>query len=688
MCIIGAVGRKSALATWLLELEAEDLEQILLRRKDAAEAEPYSIRRLADELSASGSVKPAVEALDRACLDVLNAAIGLGEHPSAEKLAKLFGVPREVPRREFDRILTELRTNALLWPTGDGRLRTVTGLRASASPDRITPTPPAPQRVERDPAVVDESATALAMSTVDGVTRVVELCDAQDVVVRRYGGGLGVRELRRLATELRTDEQRARLWVELAVHADLLAMEERDRWAHPSEDHVQHLLPTPKSDDWRPRPPAQRLVALLRVWPELNWAPATAKPRSALADLPSDNGSAIRRGVLDRYAAEPEGEALVDRAEVAADLTFRVPSVHTVPATSAAVVEAESLGLISLGALTSLGRAVVANEPDGLAEAAERLIPAPTGQARLQADLTAIVSGLPTAELSALLNLTADSDERDTASVWRFSAASVRRALDSGRSAEELLVDLAAVAERELPQPLDYLVRDVARRHGQINVTTVACCVRTGDPALLQEIARHHGLRSLALSALGPTVLASAKPAEETLALLRSVGYAPTTATADGASVVERTEPRRAQPQPRERSARSTGYDWHRPMSAEAVAKLAHTLVERERPEPEPEVRPHAASPRMSTARLLRDQSLVLPDTEVILLAEAMITQTSVEIELASGPRETVKLVITPLGHAAGNLTANCEPQGDPREFPVSHIRSVRVPGGPGNPPG
>lgn len=677
MCIIGAVGRRSALATWLLELEADDLAQILSRRGDAADSQPYSIRDLADELASTTSVRLAVDSLDQACLDVLNAAIGLGEHLSVDKLAVLFGVPRKVSRQEFERTLAELRVNALLWPVGDGELRVVGGLRATADPERITPAPRPPQRLSRGQTAVDQSATAPAMSTVDGVTRLVALCDKEDVVVRRYSGGLGIRELRRVGILLRADEHRVRLWVELAAHAALVGVEEEDRWARPSDHTPQHLRPTPASDAWRTRSPAQRLVPLLTAWPEMNWSPATAKPRSALADQASDIGRAIRRGVLDWFAALPAGESLVDRAEVAADLGWRMPAVHDERGTAAAIAEAEALGLISLGALTGLGRALVGGEAEALAEAADRLVPPPTGRARFQADLTAVVSGLPTPELGALLDLVADSDERDTASVWRMSAASVRRALDSGMSADELLAELGEVAGRDLPQPLEYLVRDVARQHGRISVTTVACCVRTDDPALLREIARHQGLRPLALSALGPTVLASAKPADETLALLRAVGYAPTATTVDGTSVVERVEPRRVRPQRRERPEPSR-HHWRKPLSEADIGELAVELVRKERPEPEPEVR-DAASPRMSTAQLLRDQSLVLPDTEVVLLAEAVVTRTPVEIELASGPHERVKLVITPLGHVAGNLTANCAPEGDPREFPVSRIRSVRT---------
>jgi hypothetical protein len=50
-----------------------------------------------------------------------------------------------------------------------------------------------------------------------------------------------------------------------------------------------------------------------------------------------------------------------------------------------------------------------------------------------------------------------------------------------------------------------------------------------------------------------------------------------------------------------------------------------------------------------------------------------------VEIDVANGPRSTVKHVITPVDHSSGNLKASRAPRGEHCEFLVSHIRSVRA---------
>ena len=104
--------------------------------------------------------------------------------------------------------------------------------------------------------------------------------------------------------------------------------------------------------------------------------------------------------------------------------------------------------------------------------------------------------------LSRLLDEVAESESRDVASSWRFTPDTVRAALDAGRTADGLLAELAAVADNPLPQPLTYLVRDVARRHGQLQVFAVACCVQVADAALGAEVAAHRGLASLRLRAL------------------------------------------------------------------------------------------------------------------------------------------------------------------------------------------
>ena len=181
-----------------------------------------------------------------------------------------------------------------------------------------------------------------------------------------------------------------------------------------------------------------------------------------------------------------------------------------------------------------------------MAQVAAAFVHPPSAEAIFQADLTVVVPGSPSSAVSTLLDAVADRESRGSATTWRISPASVRRALDAGGTPDAVLRDLQAIATGgTLPQPLEYLVADVARRHGTLRVRTVACVLRADDHALLAEIAAARSLTSLGLSLLAPNVLASAVPMEKTLAALRAAGYAPVGEDESGATVLERPASRR-----------------------------------------------------------------------------------------------------------------------------------------------
>jgi hypothetical protein len=118
----------------------------------------------------------------------------------------------------------------------------------------------------------------------------------------------------------------------------------------------------------------------------------------------------------------------------------------------------------------------------------------------------------------------------------------VRRAFDNGATPAALLDELRAVARKSLPQPLEYLVNDVARRHGEVGVIDVGCVVVGEAPALLAEIAAHRKLVALGLRSVAPTVLIAAGTADPTMAALRGAGYVPVLRGTDGAVVVRSAE--------------------------------------------------------------------------------------------------------------------------------------------------
>lgn len=213
--------------------------------------------------------------------------------------------------------------------------------------------------------------------------------------------------------------------------------------------------------------------------------------------------------------------------------------------TVAALHEAAALGLFARGTLTALGGGVaVQHSAAALLAAAEELLPPAARRARFQADLTAVVMGTPAAELARLLGGCADAD--GPGRVWRFSEASVRRHLDGGGTAAGLLADLAGVAIGELPQPLEYLIHDIGRRHGQVRAASAASVVYSDDESLVTELLRHHGLAALRFRRVAPTVLLSAEPLDDVVRGLRRAGYAPAAESETGSALVERPTGHRA----------------------------------------------------------------------------------------------------------------------------------------------
>ncbi|MCK2217188.1 helicase-associated domain-containing protein [Actinomadura sp. ATCC 31491] len=388
----------------------------------------------------------------------------------------------------------------------------------------------------------EADGTGAALVALDRVEALVELATTAPVSELK-AGGVGTRELRRVAKALGVTDQEATLWLDVAHAAGLLA-----------SDGGERLTGTTLADDWLSRSPAARWRALAAAWHRLAQAPTfrvvgcCEGHMDALAPpYPFDSGAgAIRRAVLDTLRTLPPGVA-TDAPGVMAAVRWRTRAAAESPPAAesfaaAALREGDLLGLTAGGALTLLGRTylTLTDTPDRDApdrdggDPLDGLFPVPTRTATLQNDLTAIVPGLPSPGLAALLNACADLESRDRASVWRFSERSVRRALDTGLDAEALLDGLARHSTKAVPQPLRYLVTDTARKHGTLRVAAAPSVVVAADPATLAGLCRAKALRKLALHQVAPTVALSALPPEETLRLLRQAGHAPVGMAADG----------------------------------------------------------------------------------------------------------------------------------------------------------
>jgi Helicase conserved C-terminal domain len=495
-------------------------------------------------------------------------------------------------------------------------------------------------------------------------------------------GGVGARELSRVAKVLGTGTVEVRLALELARACGLLL------------EGPAGMTTSPTFAAWRDEPPARRLAALLLAWWRLGGVPTAdrdmaARPLPAAAARPACRLCAgARQTLLATLRDLPPGTS-GDLAAVGARTLWRRPLVHAGDASESFPFgrtwrEGEILGVVSRGALSPLGRALVDEAPEELTEMAAALLPSTTEEAVFGGDLTVVAAGAPSARVTRVLDAVADREGRGGAVVWRITPGSVRRALDEGISADELERDLAAIARNGLPQPLRYLLQDVGRRHGELRVRALASCLRSEDAALVAQVAADRSLRRLGLQVLAPTVLGSSADAETTVEALRSAGYLPVAEGPDGALLVRR----RARPEVPEAGGPASVHRAEEVRRRETrhggiaaipggdlaipggdLAALADELVRAGDPGPR--------APASVTEARVRAQAPQLTAAQAWLLGHAVDTGTDVVIDYVAASGSRTRRRVGELELVGGIVQGWCHLRQDERYFSLAGIEAV-----------
>ncbi|MEW2383025.1 helicase-associated domain-containing protein [Micromonospora sp. NPDC047707] len=415
------------------------------------------------------------------------------------------------------------------------------------------PRPPAVPTTPVEPKDAEREAAAAASETLAAITAVGGSMSGGPVPLLKTGG-LGVRELRRIAKSSGQDEDRIRLTIELLAAGGL------------TDASDAGLAPSVAYDEFAAAEPADQLLAIVDTWLTMPACPLAPADSTAVSSrvLYWDEGEEMiltgLRALTLRTVVDvlPEGHA-TDPGTLADRLAWQSP-VLTDQAdedlqryVTGIWREAHRLGLLAHGTATRLCRSLLAGDAEATHRHAQAMLPRSCGTVLLQNDLTAVVTGTPSANLLALLDSAATPESRSGAWTWRFSPASIRSALDAGTTPADLLARITEVAEGgRVPQTLTYLINDVARRYGRVQVRPAGCCLRSDDETLLTEILNTRSLQALHLVRLAPTVLASAKSQAETLATLRAAGHAPAALRLDGSPAIEIPQRRSADPPPTE----------------------------------------------------------------------------------------------------------------------------------------
>lgn len=516
----------------------------------------------------------------------------------------------------------------------------------------VAAAPPVPTEVVGGAELASHSAAAVSHFAELLLTVVDRLARVSLPALR--SGGVGAREIAKLAKAVGCTLSEARLVLELCGEVGVL------------EDTGAVWRLSAAAAPWRALQPTDRIAALLIAWSNLSRVPSEARDEDGKA-VPVLKARACagcrraRQNLLQTMAELPTGAAaeplaLADRA------LWRRPFVHVLAQDegqpfASILDEATTLGVVAAGALTPLGRALIAGDEPALRDLLAAALPEPNDRALFGADLTAVVTGAPTAELSRLLDAAADRESRGAATVWRFTPGSVRRALDEGHHAAELEQALTGIATAGLPQPLRYLIADIGRRHGNLRVSAAASVVRSEDEALLRQAVGDRALRKLGVRLLAPSVLGADADAETVLGALRAAGYLP---MPDGD-----TPPAPALPVPARAGVRRV----HRPAprvveASELAARLLASPV-------------GAAATTSPTEQQLAKAGASVSDAEIRMLAHAVESGGSVAIGYQGSSGRLTQRVITAPDLSGDVLVAWCELRSDERWFRVDRIVSV-----------
>ncbi|MGY1750726.1 helicase-associated domain-containing protein [Modestobacter sp. SYSU DS0511] len=737
----------ATLAAWLRTRTDEQLGALLAARPDVARPAPSDVVGLATRLAVPVSVDRALDELDAATLQVLDAV--LLSPTDGVRRTELPGLLPDVPAEVVDAAVGTLTTRALLWgdeelhapepvrravryPAGLGRrasdlrvplprdlpavlaglddderavLERLAGDRPVGHlPDTPAGGPPSPARrllqqgmlaridavnvelpreiglllrgdrplgpprlrpepqvTSLDPARVDQQAAGAALEVLGRVADLLTALEEEPAGLLR-SGGLGVRDQKRLAKELRIGEADVAFLTELAHVAGLLDVggAQRDEW-----------LPTRLYDAWREQDLPDRWAALAdgwltstRLFSLVGQRDVAGKAVNVLSpDAVRQTAPVLRRSALAVLAEFPPGRGLV-ADELVALLRWRTPRrADRLAPVPALLAEAERLGIAVRGVLSTGGRGLLTRGADAAADGMRGLLPEPLDHVLAQPDLSLIAPGPLVAELAATLAVVADVESSGGATVYRVSDGSIRRALDAGWSATDLHDLFTRVSRTPVPQALDFLVDDVARQHGRLRVGAIECYVRSDDHGLVSQVLSDRRTANAELRRLAPGVLVSGLPPEEVLTVLRAAGYAPAGENAGGAVL---TRP----PQPPRAAGRRPGGSAPvapRPLSADDVAGTVR------------EIRAGDAALAARRTEPVRQVPGVTTASTLELLSQAVREKAPVWLGYVDAQGSGSQRMVQPVSLAGGFLQGFDEGRGETRTFAVHRITSVAL---------
>jgi hypothetical protein len=485
---------------------------------------------------------------------------------------------------------------------------------------------------------------------------------AQEPATALRSGGLGVRDLKELSLHLGVDESCTAFVAEVAYLSGLLTIDPDDK-----------ILPTHQFDIWLTQNASAKWQLLASAW-------LTTSRLSGLVGKEGSKNVAPLGPELDRSSAATTRRLalaiLQGNSDIAVDIDSLFNSAQWLaPAKRAGGLqkdyiiwtlrEAEWLGITGQGVLSSYG-ADFLNGGDCLTIDSD--LPKAVDHILIQSDNTAIAPGPLEHEVAQELALIADVESRGGATVFRFSESSVRRGLDHGRTGEEISKFLKKTSKTPMPQPLEYLIADVAKKHGKLRVGNTASFIRCEDATLITQILGDKRLDILGLRKIASEVLICGHDAAEAMNILRSCGYLPAAEDSRGLLL---SGPRIQRAQTKARPPRIIG-EYEKPDETQIEGAL-RALRTGEK-----------SSRKQSTMRNIATEALgSLPRTTanetLELLSDYLQNQPtkSLSIGYADNNGLVSHRIIDPLKLSAGSLIARDHATGEVQTFRIARITGV-----------
>ncbi|MEK6648737.1 MAG: helicase C-terminal domain-containing protein [Actinomycetota bacterium] len=521
------------------------------------------------------------------------------------------------------------------------------------------PNPPVVTGEKIDQKIVDRAAIA-------NITTVLQWCEeilnfwSEEPPNALRAGGLGVRDLKAAAEHLGVDENCAAFISELVYLGGLVVIDADDR-----------ILPTHAFDLWLTLSPQVRWRTLTSAWLVTSRVSglvgrADSKHVAALGpELDRVNAATTRKLTLEILGLNPYFSPEID--SFLALIKWRAPARRN-PGLQSELVrwtlrEAEWLGITGQRALSKYGAAFVQVRED-LNIGAD--LPKPVDHILIQSDNTAIAPGPLEIEVARNLDSIADIESRGGATVYRFSETSIRRGLDHGKTGEEIKEFLRRTSKTPMPQPLEYLITDVSKRHGRLRVGNTSAYIRCEDPTLITQILSDKKVDDLPLRRIAPEVLVCELEANEVITVLRAAGYMPAAESGSGVLLTARRLNRaKSRPHP----PRIVG-EIEVPTDETLAAALRALRAGERSSHKQSSLREIAANALGSLPRTTANETMDI-------LNKFIKEQRTLSIGYADNNGSATHRIIDPLSISAGSLIARDHGTGEVQTFRIPRITGV-----------